>query len=250
MEVISTQLKKNYGAYTALDVDQCSIPSGESFGLVGNNGAGKTTWFRCLLDLIEPDQGQVTIDGKPTKDTDAWKSFTGSYLDEQFLVGHLLPEEYFDFVASIHGISESDLKQKLDGFETLFNGEILGGKKLIRDLSKGNQKKVGIAAALLFDPKVLVLDEPFANLDPSTQIRLKELLKRLKEDRGVTMLISSHDLNHVTEVCERIVLLEKGKLVQDIRTSKETLKDLENYFAGIATKGVETTTEGPTSSDA
>jgi ABC-2 type transport system ATP-binding protein len=249
MEVVTTQLKKTYGDYTALDVDQCTIASGESFGLVGNNGAGKTTWFRCLLDLIEPNSGAVTIGGRTTKGEDDWKSFTGSYLDEQFLVGHLLPEEYFDFVASIHGISEHELKEKLASFEHLFNGEILGNKKLIRDLSKGNQKKVGIAAALLFDPKVLVLDEPFANLDPSTQIRLKELLKTLKEDRGVTMLISSHDLNHVTEVCERIVLLEKGKLVQDIRTSNETLKDLENYFAGIAAP-VEAATEESSGSDA
>ncbi|MEX2597827.1 MAG: ABC transporter ATP-binding protein [Salibacteraceae bacterium] len=234
MEVKIENIKKYYGDYAAIAMNELTIESGQSFGLIGNNGAGKTTLFRCVLDLIEPDAGQVSFEGKVVNESDDWKFFTGSYLDENFLVGHLLPEEYFNFIASIHGVSEAGLEQKLSDFELLFNGEILGGKKLIRDLSKGNQKKVGIAAALLFDPKVLVLDEPFANLDPSTQIRLKELLKHLKTDRGVTMLISSHDLSHVTEVCERIVLLEKGEVIRDIRTSDKTLKDLEAYFAGVS----------------
>lgn len=239
MEIQFEQLQKSYGGNTAVDIESLHIPSGQSFGLVGNNGAGKTTMFRSLLDLIEPDRGLASMGGVPTKKSEDWKLKCGSYLDENFLIGHLMPEEYFDFVASIHGIGREDLQLKLDEFEPLFNGEILGSKKLIRDLSKGNQKKVGIAAALLFDPEVLVLDEPFANLDPSTQIRLKELLKKLKSDRGVTMLISSHDLIHVTEVCERIVLLEHGKVVKDIETSAATLRDLEQYFAGVGEGALE-----------
>ena len=87
----------------------------------------------------------------------------------------------------------------------------MGGKKYLRDLSKGNQKKVGVIAALLGDPKVVILDEPFANLDPSTQIRLKEIIKDLSKEKDTTVLVSSHDIQDVTEVCERIVLLEKGK---------------------------------------
>jgi ABC-2 type transport system ATP-binding protein len=239
MEVRVENLTKIYGDYTAVQVDELKIPSGESFGLVGNNGAGKTTLFRCLLDLVEPTSGVAFIGEEATNLSEAWKHNTGSYLDENFLVGHLLPEEYFDFIASLHGIGEEDLKNKLSQYEPLFNGEILGGKKLIRDLSKGNQKKVGITAALLFDPQVLILDEPFANLDPSTQIRLKDLLKKLKTDRGVTMLISSHDLSHLTEVCERIVLLEKGKVINDIHTSPATLKELEVYFAGVGKSSTE-----------
>jgi len=233
MEIRIKDLSKTFGSYRAVNVTELVIPSGESFGLVGNNGAGKTTLFRSILDLIEPNSGSAQIGDYETNRQEHWKDFTGSYLDENFIVGHLLPEEYFDFVASIHGMSKADLDIKLAEFETLFNGEITGGKKLIRDLSKGNQKKVGIAAALLFDPKVLILDEPFANLDPSTQIRLKELLKKLKADKGVTMLISSHDLSHVTEVCERIVLLEKGDVINDIKTSPATLKELEGYFANV-----------------
>jgi len=239
MDIRIEGLTKTFGDCTAVQVDSMHIPSGESFGLIGNNGAGKTTLFRSLIDLIEPSTGSAFIGEFETNKTDSWKAFTGSYLDENFIVGHLLPEEYFDFIASIHGMSESDLANKLAEFETLFNGEITGGKKLIRDLSKGNQKKVGIAAAILFDPKVLVLDEPFANLDPSTQIRLKELLKKLKNDKGVTMLISSHDLAHVTEVCERIVLLEKGDVIEDIKTSSETLKNLENYFSDVGKTSIE-----------
>ncbi|GAB5538861.1 MAG: ABC transporter ATP-binding protein [Salibacteraceae bacterium] len=233
MHISINGLTKVYGDYTAVEAQELQIPSGESFGLVGNNGAGKTTLFRCVLDLIEPSTGKVMIGDLNVVNQDGWKDFTGSYLDENFIMGHLLPEEYFDFIASLHGMSQDDLSTRLEEFEALFNGEILGGKKLIRDLSKGNQKKVGIAAALLFDPKVLVLDEQFANLYPSTQIRLKELLKALKTDRGVTMLISSHDLQHVTEVCERIVLLEKGQVINDIKTSAATLKELETYFAGV-----------------
>lgn len=240
MEISINGLRKQYGDLVAVDLKELRISSGQSVGLVGNNGAGKTTLFRCILDLVESNQGAVLVGEAETQHSEEWKRYTGSYLDENFLVGHLLPEEYFDFIASIHGVSEADLKEKLTSFETLFNGEILGNKKLIRDLSKGNQKKVGIAAALLFDPKVLILDEPFANLDPTTQIRLKDLLRKLSADRGVTMLISSHDLNHVTEVCERIVLLEKGHIKQDMRTSADTLKDLEHYFAAV----LETTGKG------
>ena len=116
-------------------------------------------------------------------------------------------------------------------FEDLFNGEILGHKKYIRDLSKGNQKKVGISAAIMTNPEILILDEPFSSLDPTTQFRLKKLLKELQEEKQVTMLISSHDLNHVTEVCKRIVVLHQGDIVHDIETGEDTLKELEAYFA-------------------
>ena len=131
MEITFSDLTKTFGDYMAVDIPSLTIPSGESFGLVGNNGAGKTTLFRCLIDLIEPNSGHATVDGRVTKNSEAWKHVTGSYLDEHFLVGHLLPEEYFDFIASIHNIGEEDLNTRLASFEPLFNGEILGGKKLI-----------------------------------------------------------------------------------------------------------------------
>ena len=226
-----SNLSKIYSDVTVLNIDSLTIPQGESFGLVGNNGAGKTTLFRLILDLIEANSGNVTIEGKPVARRDEWKSIVGSFLDEGFLIDFLTPEEYFKFVGKLYNKSEGDIALFLEGMKDFFNDEILSDKKLIRDLSKGNQKKVGIAAALISDPKILILDEPFTALDPSSQIRLKRLLNDLQEKDHMTMLISSHDLNHVTEVCSRTVVLEKGKIVRDIQTGEDTLKELESYFA-------------------
>lgn len=224
-------LTKKYNGTTVLNVNSLTIEAGSSFGLVGNNGAGKTTLFRLILDLIEASSGDVKINNQPIARRDEWKMIVGSFLDEGFLIDFLTPEEYFNFVGKLYNKSKGDIAQFLDSMKDFFNDEILGGKKLIRDLSKGNQKKVGIAAAILPDPKILILDEPFTALDPSSQIRLKRLLNDLQEAKGTSMLISSHDLNHVTEVCKRIVVLEKGQVVKDIQRSEDTLKELENYFA-------------------
>ncbi len=223
-------LKKSYSKNIVLDIDLLEIPKGQAFGLVGNNGAGKTTLFSCLLDLIKPTKGEVVNNEIEVRKSEDWKKFSSAYLDESFLIGYLMPEEYFYFIAELRGVRKTELDNFLNQFEDLFNGEILGGKKYIRDLSKGNQKKVGIVAALIGSPSVVILDEPFANLDPTTQIRLKKIIKKLSAEKEVTVLISSHDLQDVTEVSERIVLLEKGKIVKDIKTSKKTLKELESYF--------------------
>ena len=225
-----TNVSKVYAKQSVLDILLLEIPKGQTFGLVGNNGAGKTTMFSCLLDLIKPSKGVVKNNNVNVRESEGWKSFTSAYLDESFLIGYLMPEEYFYFIGELRGVSKREVDQFLNQFEDLFNGEILKGKKYIRDLSKGNQKKVGIVAALIGEPEVIILDEPFANLDPTTQIRLKKIIKKLSQDRNITVLISSHDLQDVTEVSERIVLLEKGKIVRDIKTSKETLKELESYF--------------------
>ena len=227
----ATDLQKEYNGVTVLNIPAIRIPQGESFGLVGNNGAGKTTFFRLILDLIEATTGEVEIDSKKIMRNDDWKSITGSFLDEGFLIDFLTPEEYFNFVAKLHNKSEGDTILFLESLKDFFNDEILLSKKLIRDFSKGNQKKIGIAAALIGDPKILILDEPFTALDPSSQIRLKRFLVDLQTQFNMTMLISSHDLNHVTEVCKRIVVLEKGKIVKDIHTDADTLKELEAYFA-------------------
>jgi ABC-2 type transport system ATP-binding protein len=224
-------LQKVYNGVTVLNIPELKIAQGESFGLVGNNGAGKTTFFRLILDLIEASKGGVTVDGEKVMRNDNWKLKVGSFLDEGFLIDFLTPEEYFAFVGKLYNKTEGDISFFLENMKDFFSTEILGSKKLIRDFSKGNQKKIGIAAALLGDPKVLILDEPFTALDPSSQIRLKRFLTDLQQKQQITMLISSHDLNHVTEVCKRIVILEKGKVVKDIKTSDDTLKELEAYFA-------------------
>ncbi len=227
-----TELSKKYGAQTVLDLPNLEIPKGQSFGLVGNNGAGKTTFFSLMLDLIQPTTGNIVSNGVEVRSSEAWKPFTSAFIDETFLIGYLTPEEYFYFIGELRGQTRADVDALLEGFEDFFHGEILSQKKYLRDLSKGNQKKVGITATFIGNPEVVVLDEPFANLDPTTQIRLKKIIRELSAKREVTALISSHDLVHVTEVCERIVVLDKGKIVKDIQTSPETLKELETFFGG------------------
>tara|TARA_R110002073_G_scaffold123234_1_gene266808 strand:+ start:96235 stop:96930 length:696 start_codon:yes stop_codon:yes gene_type:complete len=225
------ELSKKYGQAEVLKIDSLEIPKGQSFGLVGNNGAGKTTYFNLLLDLIRPTTGSISNNDITVNQSEDWKTFTGSFIDESFLIGYLTPQEYFEFIGDLRGMNKADVNTYLSDFKEFFNGEILEKKKYLRDLSKGNQKKAGIVAAMMGNPEVIILDEPFANLDPTTQIRLKKILKTLTENREVTVLISSHDLSHVTEVCERIVVLDKGIVVKDIQRSAETLKELESYFS-------------------
>lgn len=225
-------LSKKYKDVTVLSIENLDIPKGQSFGLVGNNGAGKTTFFSLLLDLIQPTTGHIINGEVQVNQSEAWKPSTSSFIDESFLIGYLTPEEYFYFIGELRGSNKADVDALLTKFEEIFNDEILGKKKYLRDLSKGNQKKVGIAAALIGNPEVIILDEPFANLDPTTQIRLKRFIKELTDNHDKTVLVSSHDLMHVTEVCERIVVLNKGEVVKDIETSTQTLQELESYFAG------------------
>ncbi|MEZ2413760.1 ABC transporter ATP-binding protein [Muriicola sp. E247] len=225
-------LTKTYGTQTVLNIPSLEIPKGQSFGLVGNNGAGKTTFFSLLLDLIQPTTGKIISNEVQVDISEGWKPFTSAFIDETFLIGYLTPEEYFYFIGELRGRNKADVDALVSNFENFFHGEILGQKKYLRDLSKGNQKKVGIVASFIGDPEVVILDEPFANLDPTTQIRLKQIIKDLANNKDVTVLVSSHDLIHVTEVCERIVVLNKGDIVRDIQTSPQTLKELETFFAG------------------
>ncbi|GIJ96684.1 ATP-binding protein [Capnocytophaga stomatis] len=223
-------LSKTYGGTTVLNIPDLTISKGESFGLVGNNGAGKTTFFSLLLDLIQPTTGNITNNGIQVNISENWKPFTSAFIDESFLIGYLTAEEYFYFIGEIRGQNKADIDNHIQKYSDFFNDEILGKQKYLRDLSKGNQKKVGIIASLIGNPQVIILDEPFANLDPTTQIRLKKMIKELTENKEVTILISSHDLLHTVEVSDRIVVLNKGLIVKDIQTSEETLKELETFF--------------------
>lgn len=232
-------LSKTYGQATVLNIENLEIPNGETFGLVGNNGAGKTTLFSLMLDLIQATTGFVSIDGIKVNESEAWKNKVSAFVDDSFLIGYLTPEEYFYFIGELRGQNKASVDDFLKQFHDLFNGEILNSGKYVRDLSKGNQKKVGIVGAIIGNPEIIILDEPFANLDPSTQIKLKNLIKELSKQDGVTFLISSHDLSHTTEVCNRIVVVNKGLLVKDIQTNPETLRDLEQYFADQVSKPVE-----------
>ena len=227
----ATNLSKKYSGQTVLEIPDLEVPKGQRFGLVGNNGAGKTTLFSLFLDLIEASTGKVIINQIDIQTSEEWKPYIAAFIDESYLIGYLTVEEYYYFLGNLRGVSKEEINIWVQEFEPFFNGEILGQKKYLRDLSKGNQKKAGIVGTLIGKPELVILDEPFANLDPSTQIRLKKLIRDEAEKHGTTFLISSHDLTHVTEVCDRIVLLEKGLAIKDIETTPETLKELESYFS-------------------
>ena len=227
-------LSKNYGNAEVLNIPELTIATGESVGLVGNNGAGKTTLFRLILDLVRPTMGDISIGDVNVSRSEDWKFITGSFIDEKFLLGYLTPDEYFQFLSRIYQLNKLDLEKHLGQFSSLFNGEITGTSKYIRDLSKGNKKKVGIAAAFMGNPQLIILDEPFENLDPTSQIHLKEIIKKFRTTFNTTFLISSHDLVHVTTVCNRIVLLERGKIKMDELVNSETLTRLHAYFEGVS----------------
>ena len=226
-----TELRKIYNGVAALDIDALTIEEGQIVGLVGNNGAGKTTMMRLILDIIRADRGNATIDGTRVDQDPSWKAFTGSYLDSTFLVDFYTPEEFFDFVAEAYGIPGNELARRLQTYETLMNGEIMGKGKLIHDHSNGNRQKIGIIGAMLVNPKLLILDEPFNYLDPSSQLVVAKLIREMNRDLGTTCLVSSHNLNSINDLCNRILLLEKGKLLMDKpHAPGSTDPELEAYF--------------------
>lgn len=232
MDITINQLKKAYGSKVVLDIEQYTIHSGEIIGLVGNNGAGKTTLFRLMLDLLKADEGSVRIGEIEVSSSEQWKEITGAYLDESFLIDYLTPEEYFYFVGRMCNLNRQTVDERLAAYERFMNGEVLGQKKLIRNLSAGNKQKVGILAALLNNPKLIILDEPFNFLDPSSQSALKQLLVTYNQSTGATILVSSHNLNHTIDISTRIALLEHGKLIRDIdNTDGSDGSELETYFA-------------------
>lgn len=221
-------LEKHYDKHKALDIFNLTFNKGEIIGIVGNNGAGKTTMFSLILDLIKATKGTVTSKDKDVSQTEDWKKYTAAFIDEGFLIGFLTPEEYFEFLGKAYNLSKTDVLNFVTQFEEIFNGEILGKKKYLRDLSKGNQKKVGLIGSLIGDPEIILWDEPFSNLDPSTQLRIRQLIKDQSQDR--TFLISSHDLNHISEVCSRIIILEQGLLIKDVERAAISAEELVDFF--------------------
>lgn len=231
---VSVQLdnvKKTFGDKVALAIDSLRIEGGEVLGLVGNNGAGKTTMFRIILDLLKADLGETRIDDYITSECEDWKAFTGSYLDSGFLIEYLTPEEYFSFIAKVNGISKDELEERLKKFEDLMNGEVMGQNKLIRNLSAGNKQKVGIITALLHNPQLIILDEPFNFLDPSSQLAIKYILDDYNKQTGATILISSHSLSNTLDICTRVILLEHGEVIKDMKKDEEDVTAvLKQYF--------------------
>ena len=234
-------LKKAFGQTVACDIPELTINDGDILGLVGNNGAGKTTLFRMLLDLLKPDDGAVEYvlatdpDAEPSAinpvESEAWKQHVGAYIDEGFLIDFLTPEEYFAFLGKVSGMNQQQVDERLKDFERFANGEVFGQKKLIRNLSAGNKMKVGIISALLRKPEIVILDEPFNFLDPTSQLVLKHLLTDYQQQTGATILISSHNLQHTVDISTRIALLEHGVIIRDLPNSEGSARtELEAYF--------------------
>ena len=226
-----SNLKKQFGETVACDIEQLTINDGDILGLVGNNGAGKTTLFRLLLDLLQPDGGSVLIDNINPAQSEDWKQSVGAYIDEGFLIDFLTPEEYFAFLGKVSGMTQTEVDERLKDFEQFAAGEVFGQKKLIRNLSAGNKQKVGIISALFNRPKLVILDEPFNFLDPSSQNVLKHVLTDYNHQTGATILISSHNLQHTVDISTRITLLEKGQIIKDMPNEDGSARtELENYF--------------------
>lgn len=244
MKIQIENLKKSFGEKVAVDIEQYEIRDGEMLGLVGNNGAGKSTLFRLMLDLVKADGGRVLMhpseeeqsqgiarEAVDVAHTEDWKDWTGAFVDESFLIDYLTPDEYFQFIGRISGRKQEEVDTFLQDFEQFMAGEVAGQKKLIRNLSAGNKQKVGIVGAMLLQPKVLILDEPFNFLDPSSQSAIKRLLQEYNRKTGATILVSSHNLQHTVDICPRIALLEHGVIIRDIEnTDGQAAKELESYF--------------------
>ena len=225
------KLKKNFGEKVAVDIEHYEINQGDMLGLVGNNGAGKTTLFRIMLDLLKADDGKVIINDIDVSQSEDWKSITGAFIDDGFLIDYLTPEEYFYFIGKMYGLKKEEVDERLIPFERFMSGEVIGHKKLIRNYSAGNKQKIGIISAMLHYPQLLILDEPFNFLDPSSQSIIKHLLKKYNEEHQATVIISSHNLNHTVDVCPRIALLEHGVIIRDIINEDNSAeKELEDYF--------------------
>lgn len=224
-------LKKSFKTKLAVNIDSYHIEKGVILGLVGNNGAGKTTLFRLILDLQKADEGYVTINGRNVCQEEEWKKTTGAYIDESFLIDYLTPEEFFYFIGKMYGLKKNEVDERLTFFERFMNGEVLGQKKFIRNYSAGNKQKIGIVAAMLHHPELVILDEPFNFLDPSSQSVIKHLLKQYNEQFGATIIISSHNLNHTVDISDKIALLEHGVVVRDLENVDNSAeKELEEYF--------------------
>jgi ABC-2 type transport system ATP-binding protein len=231
MEIKIENIKKCFGEKVAVNIDNYTIHSGDMLGLVGNNGAGKTTLFRLMVDLLKADNGRVLFDDTDVSKNEDWKNHTGAFVDEGFLIEYLTPEEYFYFVGKMYGMKKEEVDEQVSKFERFMNGEVIGHKKLIRDYSAGNKQKIGIISAMIHRPSILILDEPFNFLDPSSQSVIKHILKEYNEENGATVLVSSHNLEHTVDICPRIALMEQGQIIRDIDNQDGSAKkELETYF--------------------
>ncbi|MEM6642674.1 MAG: ABC transporter ATP-binding protein [Bacteroidota bacterium] len=221
-------LKKSFDNKLALDIPKLQIAPGEALGIVGNNGAGKTTLFKTILDLLKPDSGYVSINDFHVNINAEWQQVLNAFIDESFLIEFLKPKEYLSFVLKVRDAKESvdDLLQIYADFS---NDDINTSTKLIRDLSTGTKVRIGILSTMIGTPQYCILDEPFAHIDPTSQAKLRKLI-RSKQQEGRCMIVSSHNLQNIAESCDRVILIESGCIKYDVEVSDDNIKMLGDYF--------------------
>lgn len=214
-------VRKIYGSLVAVDNLSFSVKNGEIFGLLGENGAGKTTTFRMIMGLLEPDKGKITLDGKKIdyKVTDK----IGFVTEERSLLTKLTVKEMIEYYGVLKGMDESDIDKKLNYWLEKFEITEYKNKK-IKELSKGNQQKIQFISAVINDPKLLILDEPFTGLDPINVGLLKDAVKELQK-KGCSIIFSSHQMEYIEDFCEQLIILVHGRAI--LNGSLDEIK--ENY---------------------
>jgi len=225
-------LEKHYGEF-CLNIENLTIKDSEIFGIVGNNGAGKTTFLRSIMHLIQPEEGEIFIEeiNVLKKETLKKEGKLRAYLNEKFLIPYLTPREYIDITAELLQLSETEVEATIEKYSDLLPDSFDEGNKLIRELSTGNKIRTGIIGALLSSPEYLLLDEPFANLDPTSRKILNRSLIELNEEKGITVVVSSHDIANIADLCTRVTILEKGEIVRDVQASDKSYEELQEYFS-------------------
>jgi len=212
MEVIMLEVKdvtKYYGSLCAVDHLSFSVNEGEIFGLLGANGAGKTTTFRMIMSLLDPTSGEVTLDGKKIDYSVMEK--VGFVTEERSLMTKLTVKEQILYYGRLKGLTESVILKRLEEYLEKFGISNYMNRK-IKELSKGNQQKIQFISAIINEPKLLILDEPFTGLDPLNVKQFKDAIYDLKK-KGCIIIFSSHQMEHIEEFCEKLVILVKGKVV-------------------------------------
>ena len=200
---------KSYGKVKAVSDLSFEVKDGEIFGLLGENGAGKTTTFRIILGLLDADSGSVTLNGKKIDYSVTDK--IGYVTEERSLLTKLTVKEQLIYYGVLKGMSEKEVLAKMD--ELLSEFDMLDQKnRKIKELSKGNQQKIQFISAVINDPILLILDEPFTGLDPINVDLFKKHIRKLKK-QGCSIIFSSHQMEHIEEFCEKMVLLVKGKSI-------------------------------------
>ncbi len=227
MNILLDKIQKKYKNFS-LELPRLEIQSPSIVGLVGNNGAGKTTLLKCILDLVKLDKGAIYIGGLKNDQTDKWLLKTGSFLDNSFLFEFLKPLEYFELIRKNFNISKEDFFKLMNMFKVFLNS--VDEKKIIRELSSGNKHKIGIVSAFINFPDLLILDEPFNFLDPSSQHELVRVIKKYEQSKICTMIISSHNILLINEIASSLLLIEDGKLKFDLLNTVQNQVIMNNYF--------------------